>query len=101
VSYGLELFNSVGQKIFGMDSEGGLFLGLFGVAGSGANVVLTFPAQAGRTLMVAPVSQNPALPNNPNLSMSLALCTVDYALGYPRVTAVPAGRSCFIYVFVQ
>lgn len=102
-NYGLLLRNSSGQVIFNSDlaDGGGLYFGHFDVGATGSSVAVSYPAAQGRTLLCSPVSTSSVLGGNPANNMSLPNCVVDYAQGYPRVTATLGGTSARCYVFAD
>lgn len=102
-NYGLLLRNSGGQTIFHSDlaDGGGLYIGHFDVLASGGAVVVNYPAAQGRTLLCSPVGTSASFGGNPANNMSLPNCVVDYAQGYPRVTATPGGNGARCYVFAD
>lgn len=102
MSYGIEVYNSVGTKIWGVDAPGGgLLLGVFAVPATGGNVVVPYSGAVGRTVVCTAVGTSATYGGNPANNISLPMCTIDYSLGFPRVTAVPAGRAATVYVFAQ
>lgn len=101
MSFGFEVYNASGAKTFGMDAEGGLFLGTFSVGASGSDVVQTYPYSGGRTIGCVPVGQSATYGGFTSTNISLCDVVIDYGLGYPRVTATPRGRASTVYVFTQ
>lgn len=101
MSYGIELYNQAGARVFDMATRGCLLVEQFAVPASGGAVVRTYSALAGRTLSVGPVRQSPTYGGNQAQDIGLASCAIDYALGYPRITASPGGQATTVTVFAR
>lgn len=102
MSFGLQVFNASGICTFDTSAYGGVFVESFDVTAGTGTVVKTYPGQAGFTLMFGVMSPATTVgSDSTTTNITAAYGTVDYSLGYPRLTITRGARACTIVVFIK
>ena len=102
MSFGIQIFNEAGVRTFDSTTYGGLFLESFDVTAGTGTVVKTYPSQAGYTMMFGVLSPETSIgSDSTTTNITAAYGSVDYSLGYPRLTITRGARACTIVVFIK